>query len=160
MSEELVEKLLGVLALEERVHRDLRELLAEERERMIALDADALYGLAARKEVLAEEGRLAEGGRVALVDQCAQGLGIRETPVPLGRLCDALGEEAAVPLREAQSRLVAVIGAVRELAEANRALGGERLAHVQSTLKLLGRLSPTLPADGAAQAGSLVRTSA
>lgn len=160
MSEELARKLLDVLALEERVHRDLRELLAEERGRMIALDADALYGLAARKEVLAEEGRLAERGRVALVNQCAQGLGIGELPISLGRLCDALGEAASAPLREAQSRLVAVIGAVRELAEANRVLGGERLAHVQSTLTLLGRLSPSLPSDGAAQAGSLVRTSA
>lgn len=150
-----IEQLVDVLAVEERVHRDLRQLLTEERECMLNLDAQGLYEHATRKQVLADEGRLAEGARIQAARVLAQELGIEDEPVTLRRLCAALGERGA-KLREAQSRLLAIVTAAQELADANRVLGGERLTNVQTTLRLLGRLAPARESG----AGRLVRTNA
>lgn len=146
MTAELIEQLLDVLRVEERVHRELRELLAGERDCMLSLDAAGLNERVVKKEALADEGRLAEDARIRVVHRLAQELKLDDEPVSLSRLCIALGEDTGegARLREAQSRLLALVCATQELAEANRALGGERLRNVQATLKLLGRLLPTV----------------
>lgn len=166
MTLELVSNLTEILAVEERVHRELRKVLSEERDRMLELDAEALYELAMRKEVLAEEGGLAQDARLQASRDLAQLLGLPEKGVTLGQLCSALDEapppmcNGAMPLSEARSRLLAVVSAVSELSEANQRLGGERLADVQTTLQLLGRLAPTATRDSAGRGGHLVRRSA
>ena len=137
---------------------------------MLALDADGLGELARRKETLATEGRIAEKSRVDVTRRLAEALGIDEQPVTLSLLCTRT-DPGDSRLRDAQSRLVALVGAVRELADANRALGAERLSSVQSTLRLLGRLVPVVAESGTAYGrdrelpaasapGRLVRTSA
>lgn len=151
MIDRQISRLAEILAVEARVYRDLRRLLSEERERMLDLDAESLYGLATRKEVLAEEGRIALEARTQAVSDLADSVEVPRPGLTLSTLCDALGERA-IPLREAQSRLLAIIGAVRELSEANQRLGGERLTEVQTTLQLLGRLAPI--ASGMADTGN------
>ena len=141
MTGDHLERLLDVLEVEERIHREMRQLLGRERECMLELDAPGLYELARRKDALADEGRLAEGARIEAARRLAEALGISELPVTLSRLVEALGDEGGA-LREAQSRLVALVSAAQELAEANRLLGGDRLERVQTTLRLLGRLLP------------------
>ena len=152
-------RLLDVLRVEERVHLDLRRLLAEERERMLELDAEGLYELATRKEILAEEGRLARDARESATARLAESLGRAPTGSTLTELANAIGERAE-PLREARSRLLAIVHAVAELAEANRLLGGDRLTDVQSTLHLLGRFAPDTARESARRGGHLVRRSA
>lgn len=152
-------KLVDVLRAEERVYRSLRGLLASERERMIELDAESLYELAMKKEILAEEGRLAQAARIQAAAELARALEIHDPNPTLGRLCAALGDEAG-PLREAQSRLMSIVKAVSELAEANQRLGGERLADVQTTLRLLGRLAPAASRGPTPDRGQLVRRTA
>jgi len=159
MTSALVSKLTEVLGVEERIHRALRRLLSDERERMIELDAESLYELAMRKEVLAEEGRLAQDARLQVSADLARSLGLPTEGITLSQICLALGD-AAGTLRDAQSRLVAVVRAVSELSEANQRLGGERLADVQTTLQLLGRLAPAASVESAGRSGSLVRRSA
>lgn len=159
MSEALIEQLLAVLDAEERVHRELRQVLASERERMLELDAAGLYELARSKEALAEEGRLIAEARVEAANRLASSLQIGVRPVTLSRICQALGEESAA-LRDAHSRLLSLVAATQEIAEANRMLGGERLIHVQTTLQLLGRLLPEAANAPARGGGHLVCTSA
>ena len=152
--------LLDLLEAEEALYCSLRDLLREERERMLALEADALGGIVERKQSLAEEGRLAEEARRVLVARMARSLGLGSDEVPLAELCAALDPQSAARLAEARSRLVAIVTAVRELAAANRALGGERLAFVRTTLQLLGRLAPQADVERASSPGALLRTSA
>ena len=155
MIETSISRLADVLAVEERVYRDLRELLSEERGRMLDLDAESLYGLATRKEVLAEEGRLVLEARTRAVDHLAKSTGISGPGTTLTQLCESLGD-AARPLREAQSRLLAIVGAVRELSEANQKMGGDRLTDVQTTLKLLGRLVPLVSENASGMKSGIV----
>lgn len=166
----LLRQLIDLLLLEERVYRELAAVLREERELIVSLDADGLDALARRKDALAAEARIAEESRVGVARSLGRELGVAEEPVTLRLLCERVGEPD-LGLRDAQTRLVAVVGAVRELVDANRVLGGNRLANVQTTLKLLGRLAPAVAdpvgSRGAAPAaalargvGRLVRTSA
>lgn len=159
MSAARLEELLAVLDVEERVHRELRQILAGERERMLDLDTTGLYELVRGKEALAEEGRLAAEARVEAAKRLARSIGIQEETLTLSRLCEELGDEGAL-LRDAQSRLLALVTATQELAEANRLLGGDRLSHVQTTLHLLGRLLPEARSEDAGGGGRLVRTRA
>jgi len=159
MNDQPITQLAEVLAVEEHVHLELRKLLAEERERMLELDAESLYELATRKEILAEEGRLARDARTKVISDLARSLGLPEAGITLSQICVALGD-AAAPLRAAQSRLLAIVSAVAELSEANQRLGGDRLADVQTTLQLLGRLAPTAGQGSSRRGGNLVQRSA
>ena len=159
MTAPMIAKLVEVLSVEERIHLELRTLLTQERGRMLELDAESLYELATRKEILAEEGRLAGRARARVIAQLAESLGLDESDITLTRICAALGAEAD-PLRAARSRLLSIVGAVAELSEANQRLGGDRLSDVQTTLELLGRLAPNLAGASTARAGRLVQRSA
>ena len=159
-------RLLTVLLAEERLYGEMRSLLQEEREILYALDAIALEECVAKKEALAEEGRLLEESRIAVVMDLAKTLHLDERPT-LSQLCDALGEEAG-PLREVHTRLVALIGAVRELIDANASFAGDSLSQVRNTLRLLGRMMPNEPTyrpgmtakEERVSAGNVVRRSA
>ncbi len=103
-----------------------------------------------------------------MATRLAVALGLPAERPTLSALCDALGEPA-VELRLAHSRLVALIGAVRELLDANAGFAGDSLGQVRATLKLLGRLlpgdttySPTAaaPTPIVPASGALVRRSA
>jgi len=161
-------ELLAVLESEERLYLELRQLLQRERELIVNLDAAGLEEAVRRKEALAAEGRLLEEGRLEVAVRLARALGLPEERPTLGVLCDALGDRAT-PLRAAHSRLVALVGASRELLDANAGFAGESLGQVRATLRLLGRL---LPGEGTyapgleprpdvpLPAGALVRRSA
>ncbi|HVP29078.1 MAG TPA: flagellar protein FlgN [Myxococcota bacterium] len=138
---DLCARLLASLEAEEELYVELRELLQRERERIVALDAAGLEELVRRKEALAEEGRLLEEGRLELSAALARELGLGEPRPTLSHLCARLGEEAD-GLRAVHGRLVALVGAARELLEANAAFAGEAREQVRATLRLLGRLLP------------------
>jgi hypothetical protein len=138
------DELLAVLESEERLYLELRELLQRERKLIVDLDAGGLEEVVRRKEALASEGRLLEEGRVEAARRLAERVGADAERPTLGALCDALGEDAA-PLRRAHSRLVALVGATRELLDANAGFAGDALGQVRATLQLLGRL---VPGDG------------
>lgn len=165
---EAARELLEVLESEERLYRELREVLQEERVMIVKLDAAGLEDAVMRKEALSAEGRLLEEGRVAVALRLAAELGVEAERPTLTLLCDALGDDAS-ELREAHGRLLALIGAVRELLDANAGFAGDSLGQVRATLQLLGRVLPgdstygpsaTAPAPPSAGAGSLVRRSA
>lgn len=136
-----IEQLSAILGSEESLYRELLALLQRERDLMVDLDADGLGEVARQKETLAAEGRLIEQGRMEVAGRLASALGISSAPATLSEICERLGTDGA-GLREAHTRLVSVVGAARELVEANRVMGGDRLAFVQNTLGLLGRLLP------------------
>jgi len=146
---EEVARLAAILRSEEELYRELIGLLQREREMMVDLDADGLADVVRHKENLAVEGRLIERGRIEVAERLAARLGLPDAPPTLSAICDRLGEDDG-GLRAAHGRLAAVVGAARELVEANRALGGDRLAFVQTTLGLLGHLVPDQ--GGASQA--------
>jgi len=160
-----VERLCTVLEAEERLYVSMRDLLQGERELMASLDAAGLERSVRRKETLAEEGRFLEASRVEVVADLAEKLGFTQARPTLSQICEALGEDAG-RLREAHSRLAALVGAVQELLEANAAFAGEAQAQVQATLQLLGRLLPESSsyepggAEPTPAGGRLVRQSA
>ena len=161
-----VGRLLAILAAEERVQLEMRDLLQRERELMARLDAEGLGALAREKEALADEGRLVEEGRTAAARALARRLGIDAERPTLSQLCEALGSEAA-PLRQAHTRLVVLVSVVRELLDANVAFAGDNLTRITGTLQTLGRLLPVevgygreRQGDARGETGRLVRSSA
>lgn len=158
--------LLTILEAEERLYVELRDLLQKERVCMVNLDSDGLEEAVRGKEALAVEGRLLEESRSEVARALASQVGLREDPPRLSSLCERLGPRAE-PLRERHSRLVALLGAVRELADANASFAGDSLAQIRATLRLFGRMLPAEPtyrpeALGAVaqDAGRIVRRSA
>lgn len=138
---DLCARLLASLEAEEELYVELRALLQHERERIVALDAAGLEEIVRRKEALSEEGRLLEEGRIALSVALAQALGMDEARPTLSQLCARMGDDADA-LRAVHGRLVALLGAARELLEANAAFAGEAREQTRATLRLLGRLLP------------------
>ncbi len=163
---DLSARVLTVLEAEEQLYLEMRELLQAERESLLRLDATGIEEAVRGKESLAAEGRFLEETRLELARALGLELGLPEERPKLSILCARMGSEAG-PLREAHSRLVALIGAVRELLDANSAFAGDALLQVRSTLQLLGRLIPADPTYGPQRAtssapsgGSLVSRSA
>lgn len=151
-----VQRLLTVLEAEERLYVELRDLLQREREHMVNLDARGIEEVVRRKESLSEEGRLLEESRIEVARALAHELGLAEPDPPLSRLCDHAGRDAPA-LRDAHSRLVALLGAVRELLDANAVFAGECLTQVRTTMGLLGRMLPAEPTYGPGAAGGGIR---
>jgi len=153
-----------VLDAEEGFYRELRTLLQRERICLVDLDAASLEEIVAAKESLAEEGRLLEESRLQLVDELAPELGLAGRPT-LSQVCDRI-DGPADELRSAHARLVALVGAVRELVEMNAVFAGNALGRVDATLELLGRLRferPVYSPDPTAapeRVGRLIRSSA
>ena len=89
MSRPARERLEAVLEAEERLYREMRELLQKERALIVALDAPGLTEVALEKEALASEGRMLERSRLEVTEELARELGL-PTPRPtlrhLGRL--------------------------------------------------------------------------
>jgi hypothetical protein len=161
-----VGRLLTVLRAEERLYVEMRDLLQQERELIANLDSAGLELAVRRKEALAEEGRLLEESRVQVASALAAELGLPEARPTLSQLCDAI-EGGEAELRDAHSRLTALVGAVQELLTANFSFAGDAHAQVEATLQLLGRLLPETPTyrppgacESAARGGRLVRQSA
>ncbi len=141
------ERLEAVLEAEERLYREMRELLQKERELIVALDARGLSEVALEKEALASEGRMLERSRLEVTGELAKELGLPTARPTLSELCAALGEGAG-RLPEIHSRLVALVGATRELLDANASFAGDVLAQVGATLRHLGRLLEQQPLYG------------
>lgn len=165
MSAQAVTRLLTILAAEERLYLELRDLLQRERELILSLDARGVEQAVRDKEILAEEAQLLEESRIEVAAALAQQVGVEGRPT-LSGICDKMGERDG-GLREAHSRLSALAGAVQELLHANASFAGEALTRVQGTLRLLGRLLPEAANYGrpgareiAPRAGRLVRQSA
>ncbi len=137
-----LEGLTTVLQAEETLYAQLRDLLQEEQGLMATLDAEGLERIARSKEELADESRLVEETRLAVTRELAMTLGIEDEQPRLSTLCERIGREGDA-LREVHTRLVVLIGAVRELMDVNRAFAGEALSQVRGTLQLLGGLVPS-----------------
>lgn len=145
---DLCARIVTVLECEEKLYLELRAVLQRERELVAALDANGLDEMTLRKDALADEGRLLESSRLAVAAELARELGIDEGPPALSRLFPQLGPEAD-PLRERHARLVALVGAVRELLEANAFIAQQAREQVRDTLRLLGRMLPAGQTYGA-----------
>jgi hypothetical protein len=164
---ELEARLLTVVEAEVRLYAELRDVLQEERDHIVNLDATKLEDCVRRKESLASEATILEESRLELATALGAALGLPDARPRLSLLCEHLPAESGA-LREAHSRLVARIGAVRELLDANAAFAGDALAQVRATLELLGRLLPAeptyqpgaVPGPPGAAAGRLLRRTA
>jgi hypothetical protein len=161
------QRLLTVLAAEERLYLELRDLLQRERELIASLDVAGLEQGVRQKQALAEEGRLLEESRLELAALLAGELGLPGERPTLSQLCAALGPGRDGELRGAHSRLAALVGAVQELVAANSGFAGEAESRVRATLQLLGRLLPDQPTyqppgarEAAPAAGRLLRRTA
>lgn len=141
---EFASRLCTILAEEERLYLEMRQLLQEERELILRRNAGDLETLVGRKDGLAREGKLLEDCRRSVMRDLALEMGLTESETTLSRVSSVLGEEGD-ELRSIHGRLIALIAAVRELLEANANFAGEALTRVQSTLRLLGRLLPDEP---------------
>lgn len=147
-----VARLVDLLKAEEGLYVELRDSLQREQACLVELDAEGLDEAVRQKQTLVAEARMLEGGRVALVETLAAGLGFAEGTPKLSTLCDALGGDA-LALREAHARLAALVAAVRELLDVNAAFAGEATGQVRATLQLLGRLAPDHGTYGPGGAG-------
>lgn len=156
-------RLVRVLDAEEAFYREFQDLLQRERACLVDLDAAALEEIVREKEALAEEGRLLEETRLDVVAGLAPQLGLPPRAT-LSQICDRI--DGQDDLRSAHTRLVALVGAIRELVELNAVVAGNALGRVDATLELLGRMRPDRPlytADPAAspeRVGRLLRSSA
>ena len=156
-------RLQVTLEAEADLYECMRDLLQEEREVLLALDPERLEILTLRKAELADQGRVLESGRQAVVAQLAGELSLRVEGLRLSELCNRLGPEHAA-LRAAHNRLVVLVGVVRELLHANQSLAGQSLAEVRATVEALGGLlseGSSYGPDGARRAakGQLLRSS-
>ncbi len=163
-----VTRLLTILKAEERLYLEMRDLLQRERELILSLDSVGLEQAVREKASLADEGRLLEESRIEVTRELAHELGVGSDRPTLSQLADAVGPNDD-GLRQAHSRLAALVGAVKELLDANTVFAGEAQGQVQGTLRLLGRLLPDEPTYGRAgeileapslHGGRLVRQSA
>jgi flagellar biosynthesis/type III secretory pathway chaperone len=146
-------ELVAILRSEENVYLELRDLLQRERTAMAAMDAQELAEIVDAKEMIAAEAQFLEDTRLQVTRVLAAEIGLAEERPTLSQLVSALGESAE-PLRAVHATLVAVLGAVQELVDANSAFAGHSLAQVHETLELYGRLMPIVPTyDPAAQTG-------
>lgn len=148
--------LLAVLEAEERLYLELRDLLQREREVMVHLDPDALAEIVEMKSTFASEGRFLEEARIEACTGLGQEIGLVSPTPTLSELCAALGNDAG-GLQDIHTRLVALLGAVKELVSANADFAGDSLGQVRSTLRLFGRLlpgEPTYAGDPAPTSGS------
>lgn len=164
MSRDGARRLEIALQAEADLYERMRDLLQQEREVLLGLDSERLELLTRSKAELADEGRVIEAGRQAVVAQLASELGLRSEGLRLSQLCDRLGPQYA-GLRAAHNRLVVLVGVVRELLNANHALAGQSLAEVRATVEALGGLVSEGSAygpDGAPRSvrGQLLRRSA
>ena len=141
---DLAGRLGRILEAEEQIYLEMRSVLQREQSCIVRLDAVDLEDAVRSKEALAEEARLLEESRLEVTETLAAALGLGLARPSLSQLCDRLGEEAT-ELRAAHTRLVALVGAVRELLHVNVTFAGDSLDRVRATLKLLGRLLPERP---------------
>jgi hypothetical protein len=163
VSDDGARRLQTVLEAEVELYGRMRDLLQEEREILFCLDAERLEDSTRRKAELADEGRVLESGRQALVAQLAHELALPAEGLRLATLCDALGPEHA-GLRQVHNQLVILLGVVRELLHANRSMAGQSLTEVRASIDALGGLLPETAygPDGARRqtTGRLLRRSA
>ena len=138
---EAARRLAAVLDAEHDLYELMRELLQEEREALLLLDAAALESLTLRKQALADEARVLEEGRQGLTRRLAGPLGLDAEGLRLSEICVRLDPHAS-ELRRAHNRLLIVVGVVRELLDANAELAGRSQAQVRATLEALGALLP------------------
>ena len=141
MIQDSLSRLIEVLRTEEGLYVRLRDTLQREHALMASRDAKGLEEVARRKEELADEGRLVEETRLLITRELARELGMDTETPRLSALCETLGPRGE-ELRRIHTRLVVLVGVVRELMDANRALAGDALAQVRGTLQLLGALVP------------------
>ncbi len=157
------DRLLALLEAEDGLYERLCQLLRDERAAFARRDARELERIALGKEELADEGRLLEEARLALVARLAVALGLSESRVRVDALCARLGADAQ-PITGAANRLAARLAVARELLHASRALARDSLAQVQATLRALEGASAGSPRYGLAPpqpaTGRLVRQSA
>ncbi|MGH0033736.1 MAG: flagellar protein FlgN [Myxococcota bacterium] len=140
-SQRRLEDLVGLLESEFRIYEELRTLLQEEREHMAALDARRLAQVVEAKEMAAAEARFMEESRLQVARALAEEIGLASERPTLSELSAALGPDA-VRLREVHVRLAAVLGAVRELMDANASFAGDSLGQVRDALRTFGRMAP------------------
>jgi len=136
-----VENLQSILLAEEDLYLRMRTLLGRDEDELIALDPGVIAETVEEKRMLAEEGRLFEESRTALIGELAAALGLDATSLKLSELIEALGSEAG-SLPEVHARLTALIASTRSMLDANQSFANRSLARVQETLRLLGRSLP------------------
>ena len=108
-----VKRLLTILEAEERLYLEMRDLLQKERELILNLDSTGLEQAVREKSALADEGRLLEESRAEVVRELADALEIASEAPTLSDLTNEIGSDDG-GLRQAHSRLSALIGAVKE----------------------------------------------
>ena len=164
MPGEFETRLLDVMDAEERIYLELHNVLQNEHASIAELDAEGIEAAVRAKEALGFEAQLLEETRMAVVEAEAVARGWPRSRPTLTEVCELLGD--ARPLHAAHSRLVALVGAVRELTDMNATFASDSMAQVRATLQLLGRLVPeeaTYRACGdaaPARRGRLVQSSA
>ena len=164
MNDEGTQRLERVLEAEIDLYTRMRDLLHEEREILLCLDAERLEDSTRRKAELADEARVLESGRQAVVAQVSREHSLPLEGLRLASLCERLGPEYT-GLRRAHNQLVILLGVVRELLDGNRSMAGQSLAEVRATVDVLGGMLPeraSYSADGERRiaTGRLLRRSA
>lgn len=152
---EQVAGLETVLAAEEDLYLRLREVLRREEDELVTLDSARIAELVECKRSLAEEVRLLEDSRRALVRTLARSLGLADRPARLGDLIEALEREAG-RLPELHARLSALLASTRSLVESNGSFADRSLRHIRETLGMLGRAVPENVGYGPGRAGTSV----
>ncbi len=133
-----VKSLVDVLRREEELYLEVRELLAAERQALIALDAPEVERATREKDLRIRELSLLEQARARVTREISRELSFSEEWQPnLGELAQALGASGR-ELLSVRETLRALVLSVKESGEANASLAERGLAGVRSTLDALG----------------------
>jgi flagellar biosynthesis/type III secretory pathway chaperone len=119
MTPKSFDALIELLGQEDAIYRELADLLDEEQAAMIAMAADRLGEIVARKETLALRVKALDESRKVLARRLGEALGLASNELTVTLLCRRAEPETGRRLAEAAGRLRASLERCQRLNDAN-----------------------------------------
>lgn len=148
MEEDLVSRLIAVLASDAEVYTDLLHLARRKKDLVVKGELAALEALLEVEQALVQRAGQLEGERLELAATLARGWGVPAESITLSCLKERCRPEQVSRLEEAERGLEGVLSELKEVNQENARLLRRALALIKYSLELL------LPEEGAVVYGS------
>lgn len=132
--------LLETIADEIKCYREIKAVIAKERDAATASDKDQLMRICQDKQAIVARIAQTEKKRQERVEQLALACAIQDRPLTITRLCASLPEPYAAELKTLASELKALVEDVQRENNANAKLFSQALELIHGSLKLINEL--------------------